>query len=353
MTYIPRSSKTPINNHTNLWLRREFELSSIPAGKVVFRINRNHDAQIFLNGTEVVPAADWSDTEILLPVAESGNTTLKNGRNVLAVHCMDADGGAPIDVRIYVTQDPGAGRQKLIQELGMMIGNEPAVGRLYAGRAGNYARLGNWREAAADLSKAIELDPSESTVWYQLAPLLLELNDLPGYNRHRHQALEHFSQTGDPVVAAHIAILSLLLPASGDDLNSALKLADDAAMAEYADGFLGMRQWAKGLAEYRRGRFTNAVAWTDKALITAGRQNLPGWDHELERNRRTVACLVKAMAYFQMHNPVAARAALDQAIEIIEKQFPAAVDMDAGRDWPGWLAARILLREAQALASQQ
>jgi len=349
MTFVPRSSKTPINNHTNLWLLREFELSTVPSGNLGFRINRNHDAQIFLNGVAFIPTADWSDTEVLVFADRADRKLLKNGRNLLAVHCEDADGGAPIDVRIYVTKDTRAGQQKLIEELGLMIGNEPGRDQLYAGRSSAYARRGSWREAAADLAKAIKLDPAESRSWYQIAPLLLQIDDRSSYDRYRHQALARFAETGDPVTAAQVAFLALLVTATDDDLTNALKLADAAALAEYPDGYLGVRQLAKGLAEYRRGHFTNSVVWMDKALVTAGQKNLPGWGHELERNRKATAYLVESMAWFQMHNLAAARTALNQATEIVEQQFPSTDTGDVGRDWSGWLATHVLLREAQAL----
>jgi serine/threonine protein kinase/Tfp pilus assembly protein PilF len=344
--YVPRSSKNPVNYHTNLWLRRKFELSAIPAGKLVFRITRNHDAQVFLNGTEVVPRADWSDTEAQLPAAEAGQPALKMGRNILAVHCEDADGGAPIDVQVCVTQDSNAGRQRLLEELGAMIGYEPARAELHAGRAAILARLGRWHQAATDLSKAIELDPTESKNWSQLAPLFLEMGDQPGYDRHRHLALARFPKPGDPVVAARIASLSLLVPAAGDDLTNALRLADGAAVAEYADAALGWRQAAKGLAEYRRGQFGNSLAWMDKALVTAGQQSLPGWNHERERNLKAMAYLVESMARRQMQDPVAAQAALSQGMAIIQTQFPPGDSGDLGKNWADRLSVQILLREA-------
>jgi len=347
--YVPRTPKNPITSHTNLWLRREFELSAVPAGKLMFRINRNQDAQVFLNGREVVPWADWSDSESQLPAAGAGKPALKMGRNVLAVHCEDADGGAPIDIHISVTLDSNAGRQKVIEELGTLMGKEPERAQLYVGRAAMFARLGQWREAAKDLAKAIELEPSKSENWYQLGPLLLEMNDQPGYDRHRHQALARFINGGDPVVAGRIASLSLLVSAPGDDLSNAVKLANDAAAAEYADAYLGWRQLAKGLAEYRQGRFANSLVWMDKALATAGQKTLPGWNHERERNLKATAFLVESMARRQMSDTVAAQAALNQGIEIIETQFPPADSGDLGRDWPDWLSAHIFLREAKAL----
>jgi eukaryotic-like serine/threonine-protein kinase len=347
--YVPRTAKSPVNSHTNLWLRREFELSTIPAGKLVFRVNRNQDAQVFLNGIEVVPRADWSDSEVQLPAVEAGTPTLRMGPNVLAVHCEDADAAAPIDVHICVTQDSTVGRQKLIEEMGLFIGNDSNRAELYAGRAAIFARLGRWREAASDLSKAIEIDPSKTESWAQLAPLLLEMEDQPGYDHLRHQVLQRFPKPGDPVVAARIASLSLLTPAAGEDLSNAVNLADDAAAAEYADGYLGWRQVAKGLAEYRQGRFANSLVWMDKAVGTAGQKNLPGWNHERERNLKAIAYLVESMDRRQMQGATAAQAALNQAIEIIQTQFPAAGSGDLGRDWPDWLNAQILLREAKAL----
>ena len=348
-TFVPRTSKTPINCHTNLWLRREFNLSTIPAGNVVFLVNRNHDAQIFLNGIEQVPLADWSDIETLLPIAATEKSALNPGLNLLAVHCQDADGGAPIDVHVYATRTPGLGMQKLIDALGAMISHQPQRAELYAGRAAIFARLSRWREAAADLSKAIEHKPSESIAFFELAPVLLETHDLSGYGSRRHQALEQFSNNVDPVVGAKIARLSLLVPAAGEDLEIAGKLADDAGAAEYADGNLVSRQLAKGLAEYRRGRFTNSVAWMDKVLLTAGQRNLPGWNHEQEINLKATAYLVQSMAHYQMHDPVAARTALNQGSTIIATLFPVPGSPDIGRDWPDWLAAHIFLREANSL----
>jgi serine/threonine protein kinase len=348
-TFFPRSSKNPVNNHTNLWLRREFNLSSVPSGKIVFRINHNHDAQIFLNGFAIIPKADWSDTDFLLPGAPSVTTALKPGRNVLCVHCEDADGNASIDVRIYQTQAPVAGQQRLIEEFGLMIGKEPKRAELYGGRAAIFARLGRWREAAADLSRAIALEPSESAGWFGLAPVLLELNDDSGYGRYRHQALEQFSSNIDPVVASRIARLSLLVPADGEDLEMAGKLADDAGAAEYADGNLGWRQLAKGLAEYRRGRFANSVAWMDQVLTTAAQKNLPGWNHERERNLKAMAYLVSSMARYEIHDIAVARESLYQGSNLIATQFPAPDSPDLGRDWPDWLMAMILLREANSL----
>jgi tetratricopeptide (TPR) repeat protein len=347
-TFLPRTPKTPIDIHTNLYLRRQFELTNTHLGTLVVEINHHHDAQVFLNGDALAPTADWNDTWTTLRSPRIGKPKLRNGRNVLAVHCQDADGGAPIDVALYVTHEPDRGRQQLLEEMNGLIQREPNRPDLYAGRAGAFARMGRWPEAAADLSKALELKPSESTEWYQLAPLLLALTNSPSYDRHRHEALTRFTSPTDPQVAERIARLSLLLPVDGADLNLATKLADYAALAQYPDANLAWRQFTKGLAEYRRGRFESAITWLRMTLESSRRQNLPGWTHERERNRCAAAFLVEAMARQRLGQPQAA-SAFKEGTDIVQLQFPALESGNLGREWPDWLIAHILLREAATL----
>ncbi len=348
-TFAPRTSKNPIIGQTNLWLRREFDLAAAPAGQLVFGISRNHDARIYLNGAEVMPVADWSDTGVLLPATGMDGSVLKAGRNVLAVQVQDADGGVPIDISIYVTPDALKGRLALVKELDQMIAREPGRAELYAGRAAILARLGRSREAAADLAKSIQLKPDESAARFALAPLLLVMDDLPEYRQLRHQSLELFATTDDPVVAARVAVLSLLVPAGDAELGQAGKLADRAARSEYADGYLGMRQLAEGLAAYRRGQFTNSVVWMDKVLATAEQTSLPGWSHERERNWKAAAYLIESMDDDQLHNLGAAQVLLNSAREMIRPQAAMAAGGDVGRDWPEWLMVQVLLSEAQSL----
>jgi hypothetical protein len=214
--YAPRSNRA-ITPGTNLWLRRIFELPSVPAGKPVFRLSRNHDAEIFINGIQAAAAADWTDADVLAPCSEAGRAALKPGANVLAVHCQYADGGAPIEVGIYLTQDPSLGRTRLLEEFTRWIAGEPQRADLHAGRAGVLARQGRWAEAGADLAKATELNASEIVNWRSYAALLLESGDLSGYDLLRQGALKRFAKPSAPGDAAQIAILALLRPGQGAD----------------------------------------------------------------------------------------------------------------------------------------
>jgi len=305
----------------------------------VFLLNRSHDAEIYLNGVPAAPIVDWSDTSVVVPCS----APLQAGPNTLAVHCGDVDGATTIGVGIFIASDASLGRNRLIEEFSTLIDKEPKRAELYAGRANVRARLGQWSEAAGDLKHAVALSPETLDDWYRLAPLLVKAGD---YAQHRRDALAKLAHPDSPTKAAQVAELSLLTMADGPEQESAMKLADFAASAEYADYWLAWRQLAKGLAEYRQGRFTSAIEWMDKAQTSVARQDRPGWTHERERNRIAAALLVEAMAHHRLNQPDAAREALAKATEIIQTQMPSAGSGDVGRDWPDWLVVQILQREA-------
>jgi len=346
-------SETSILARTNLWLRREFELAELPVGALAFRINRNQDAQIFLNGIAATPVIDWSDIEALSACSETAGATLKKGRNVLALHCEEADGGTSIDVSLLASSDPTLGKDLLIKDLNDAVAASPERADLYAGRANAFARMGKWSEARSDLVKAIDLKPKAYANWCKVAPLLLEAGDVAGYQSRRQAALKSFLKPDGADVAGHVAKLALLAPLAGAELEAAGRLADLAAAAEYADGNLRWRQFVKGLAEFRRGHFANAIAWQHKVLLANAKRALPGWTREAERNSSAAAYFVLAMAHQQSRQIEQAQSALARGVEIVQTQVPPLATGDIGRDWPDWLIAHILLREAQALIEGQ
>jgi serine/threonine protein kinase len=350
-TYIPRTDRNPPPSLslTNLWLRREFTLPEVSPGILVFRINRNHDAQIFLNGVQAAPIADWRDSDALVPAWPRGREALKQGRNTLAVFCRDADGGGPIDVRLYMTQDRSLGQNGVIEKLSRMIQEGPVWSVLFIGRAQAFARQARWSDAAADMAKVVELEPTEANAPARLGPLLIKVGDLAGYDRVRRAALQRFASPDSPDTGAQIAKLALLAPLDGDALKESARLADDAALADYPDVNLSSRQFAKGLAEFRQGRFYESANWTDKAFLSNQQPILPGWSHARQRNRQVMVLLVQAMSRQKMGRTDEARSQYQKAIEIMRTQFPTAESGDIGVEWLDWLTAQTLQREAAEL----
>jgi hypothetical protein len=141
----------------------------------------------------------------------------------------------------------------------------------------------------------------------------------------------------------------MLAPASESELGAVVKLAGSIAAEGNAKATLASRQFAKGLVEYRRGEFSNAIQWMQTTRETGSRHDLPAWSHERERNRTVMSLLVEGMALQRLKRAAAARAALANATDIIKAQFPEPDCGDLGREWPDWLICHILLREAKAL----
>jgi serine/threonine protein kinase/tetratricopeptide (TPR) repeat protein len=201
------------------------------------------------------------------------------------------------------------------------------------------ARTARWKEAAADLSKVVQLNPNNSSSWFQLAPLLIESGDLAGYRENCHAMLALFGTTTDPRVAEQTAKACLLVPITEEDLASASRMADIAVTADKDRGWLAYYEFAKGLAEYRQGRFALASEWAKKALAKAREDN----------HLAAQSYIVMAIAHHQLSHTNDARIALDKAVEIVKTKLPKIESGPLTDNWQDWLISQILLREAETL----
>jgi Flp pilus assembly protein TadD len=98
-------------------------------------------------------------------------------------------------------------------------------------------------------------------------------------------------------------------------------------------------RFAKGLAEYRQGRFGSAVEWTQKVLSRQG----------ADPERDVEAYMVLAMAQYRSGQADEARITLAKGVEIAEKKLPRLDSGDLGDGWLDWIIAQELMREAKAL----
>ncbi len=98
--------------------------------------------------------------------------------------------------------------------------------------------------------------------WHGYAELCLFVGDEAEYQRTRRELLTRFAATANPQVAERVGRACLLLPAPDDELQEAAQLIDRAVAANrstYPSWAYPFFQFAKGLAEYRRGRFDSAI----------------------------------------------------------------------------------------------
>jgi serine/threonine protein kinase len=236
-----------------------------------------------------------------------------------------------------------------------------------------WARTGDWQAAVADFSELVRLEPHNHEGHYSLAPLLVQTGDLAAYRRFRGQILARFGgTTNDSSMAQRMGRVCLLLPASGTELMAATSLAD--LSVTLGKGRIN-EPWclfAKGLADYRRGRYANAVDWIQKVQE---QKILQGQGRRRHLNAQSYAVL--AMARHQLNQPEQARAALAAALAIIQEELGLPVPPGTGRgeqgaavailqkempqleggdltgNWREWLMAYFLMKEAEALIQPQ
>ncbi len=226
-------------------------------------------------------------------------------------------------------------------------------------RAALYGRQGRSQEAAADLARCCELD--DDLLALPLVPLWMDSGDTSGYERYRQQLSVRYNHSlgqtkrgpiiyvpgkgwepkfaGDPDPATVAgAVLALTIYPKAQSYRNAPSLAEFAVERGTNNARLPHFQMVLGLAEYRFGRFESAAEWARRSLAGTG----------VEPPTTVMANAVLAMAKRQLHQSAEATQALQQAQELLRTNLPPVKDgtPDLGENWPDWLAARLLVKEA-------
>ena len=123
-------------------------------------------------------------------------------------------------------------------------------------------RQGRLEQARVVWRTALLGNPLDHNAWFGYAELCLFLGREDEYRRARRDLLARFSITSSPYFAERTGRACLLMPATGEELRRAVALARRAAASDpSADG--ANYSWflfARGLAEYREGKFDQAIA---------------------------------------------------------------------------------------------
>ncbi|HTA29724.1 MAG TPA: protein kinase [Candidatus Cybelea sp.] len=217
---------------------------------------------------------------------------------------------------------------------------QPWAGPFLQARGDWRARHGDTATATADFIQALNLDPGEADLRLRLAPLLVENGGTDAYGKQCAQFLKQNRETNNPAVALDC----LLAPAPEVDVPSLVALARNALAAGGPGAQQPPWQLAMSLAEYRQGHYAESADWAAKALADAA---------GLGEGRAAQANAALAMAQQKLSHPDDARAALGRAKQIIDTKMPSPESADLGTHWPDWIAARVLLHEAQALVPTQ
>lgn len=193
--------------------------------------------------------------------------------------------------------------------------------------------------AAETLATLLERDPGDHGNWCVSAALRARAGDTDRFRRLCRRMLDRFRGSQDPVVAARTAKYCLLLPMPGPEQEDAGRLAEQAVAG--ATGPLRRQAGAaEGLADYRRGRFADALAAIDKAQALDG---------DGDWNLQVFAGCVRSMALMRLGSRDEARAALMKASGLYRSNVQQATALDPGTFWADLLICEVLHREAEAL----
>jgi tetratricopeptide (TPR) repeat protein len=199
-------------------------------------------------------------------------------------------------------------------------------------------RQGNFRQAADNYAKAIELQPPSELAWLQCGSLLAYVGDREAFRKHCAAMLERFGNTQDRNVAERTAKLMSCVPTdvSGIDPQRIVALADRALSSDSPHQDLQWFHLAKGMADYRAGQF-NSVALSMNKAKTA---------HSPVRT--VLADLYMAMAQFQLGDREASVKTLDGALSTMTT-LPQPGRDDLGEHFHDYLFCHLVHREAEAL----
>ena len=89
-----------------IWLRRRFTPGDVDRENLWLRIYHDEDAEVYINGVLAARLPGYTTDYQLVPVAGRARAALRNGENILAVHCKQTSGGQYIDVGLVEITEP-------------------------------------------------------------------------------------------------------------------------------------------------------------------------------------------------------------------------------------------------------
>jgi serine/threonine-protein kinase len=206
---------------------------------------------------------------------------------------------------------------------------DPKNGEVKSCLTGVLLRQGRGQEALDLWRKALDANPADHEAWFGYAELCLFLGRQDDYRRVRLELLDRFGATQSQYAAEPIGRACLLAPGTDDETRRAVALVDRAVAAREATPAWIYRfiLFAKGLGEYRQGRWADAIG-----LMQGGASHTMG----------PAPALIVAMAQYRQGKKEQARKTLAQAVSSFDWSAARADSRDV------WIY-HILRREAESL----
>ncbi|MDB5293207.1 MAG: pknB, partial [Phycisphaerales bacterium] len=212
-------------------------------------------------------------------------------------------------------------------------------------RAALHKHFGRFADALADQTRLVKLDPSDRNACEDVAALNLYLGHEKEYRATREVLLNRFGQSdGD-----HPAKTCLLGPLQDEEAEAVMAMVDRALSSAADANALQYFHSAKGMAEYRRGHYVQALKWLrlsrdalTRTITAQGSRDQFIWDEV-----RTTDDFFIAMSQYRMGDVEAARETLALAQEQLRTRVPSDTSGSVKLQMSDWLMVQIIAREAE------
>ncbi|MGC3959946.1 MAG: DUF4965 domain-containing protein [Verrucomicrobiota bacterium] len=85
-------------NSRNIWLRREIELPAVDVKNLMLWVHHDEDVEVYINGVLALRTTGWTSSYEAFELAPAAKATLKPGKNLIAIHCRQSEGGQYVDL---------------------------------------------------------------------------------------------------------------------------------------------------------------------------------------------------------------------------------------------------------------
>ena len=91
----------------DIWVRRVFDLNDPLVDQVLLQLRHDDDAEVYINGEKAFECSScYNGSYENFPLSDAVKSKLKKEKNVLAMHCLNREGGAYIDAGLAVLPPP-------------------------------------------------------------------------------------------------------------------------------------------------------------------------------------------------------------------------------------------------------
>jgi hypothetical protein len=87
---------------SDIWMRQEFDYNGSTFDEAMLIIRCDDTAQVYVNGIEIWKSDAWTNSYTGIDVTKSLLSAIKKGKNTIAIHCHEYNGGQFIDAALLI-----------------------------------------------------------------------------------------------------------------------------------------------------------------------------------------------------------------------------------------------------------